>query len=106
MVTEDVIINFSPMFKRLEDGVYLGPGLLKNNIVKYFWWPILYGNETVCSKHYSIEKTDLIGIADRWVLVQVKNISTVCNVGQFDIGQFGCWTSLVQHFGSSKFLDK
>ena len=35
-----------------------------------------------------------------------KNISTVWNVGQFDIGQFGYGTSLVQHFGSSKFSDK
>ena len=35
-----------------------------------------------------------------------KNISTVWNVGQFDIGQLGCETSLVQHFGNSKFSDK
>ena len=35
-----------------------------------------------------------------------KNISTVWIVGKFDIGQLGCWTSLAQHFGSSKFLDK
>ena len=35
-----------------------------------------------------------------------KNISTVWIVEQFDIGQLRCWTSLVQHFGSSKFLDK
>ena len=35
-----------------------------------------------------------------------KNISTVWVVGQFDIGQLGCGTSLVQHFGSSKFSDK
>ena len=27
-------------------------------------------------------------------------------MGKFDIGQLGCWASLVQHFGSSKFLDK
>ena len=32
-----------------------------------------------------------------------KNISTVGNVGQFDIGQLGYGTSLVQYFGSSKF---
>ena len=51
LVTEDRIINLSPVFKRLEEGVYLGPGLLKNNILKCFRWPILYGNETVCSKH-------------------------------------------------------
>ena len=25
----------------------------KTNILKSFWWLILYGNETVCSKHYS-----------------------------------------------------
>ena len=36
MVTEDVIINFLPVFKRLEDVVYLCPGLLKNNILKCF----------------------------------------------------------------------
>ena len=35
-----------------------------------------------------------------------KNISTVWIVGKFDIGQLGCWTSLFQHFGSSKFSDK
>ena len=46
-------------------------------------------------------KTGLIDMADRQVLVQVKKI-----VGKFDIGQFGCWTSLVQHFGSSKISDK
>ena len=51
LVTEDVIINLSPLFKRLENGVYLGPGLLKNNILKCFRWPILYSNETICSKH-------------------------------------------------------
>ena len=27
-------------------------------------------------------------------------------MGQFDIGQLGCGTSLVQHFGSSKYSDK
>ena len=43
MVTEDVLINLSPIFKRLE----------KKNIVKCFRWLILNGNETVCSKHYS-----------------------------------------------------
>ena len=35
-----------------------------------------------------------------------KNISTVCYVGQFDIGQLGYGTSLVHHFGSSKFSDQ
>ena len=55
LVTEDVIINLSLLFKRLENGVYLGPGLLKNNILKYFRWPNLYGNETICSKHYSFK---------------------------------------------------
>ena len=35
-----------------------------------------------------------------------KNISTVRCVGQFDIGQLGYGTSLVQHFGSSKFSNK
>ena len=45
-------------------------------------------------------------MADRWVLKQTKNMLTVWNVGQFDIGQLGCGTSLVQHFGSSKYSDK
>ena len=53
LVTEHLIINLSPVFKWLEDGVCLGPGLLKNNILKCFWWSILYGIETVCSTHYS-----------------------------------------------------
>ena len=35
-----------------------------------------------------------------------KNISNVRNVGKFDIGQLWYGTSLVQYFGSSKFLDK
>ena len=43
-------------------------------------------------KDLKISKT---GMADRWVLVQEKNISTDWNVGQFDIGQIGCGTSLV-----------
>ena len=42
LLTENVIIKFSPVFKRLEGGVNLGPGLLKNNILKCFRWPILY----------------------------------------------------------------
>ena len=55
-------------------------------------------------KDLKISKT---GMADRWVLVQAnKNISTDWNVGQFDIGQPGCGTSLVQYFRSSKFSDK
>ena len=46
-------------------------------------------------------------MADRRVLVQVKKIiSTVWIMGKFDIGQLGCWTALVQHFGNSKFSDK
>ena len=35
-----------------------------------------------------------------------KNISTVWNVGQFDIGQLGYETSLVQYFGCSTFSGK
>ena len=35
-----------------------------------------------------------------------KYIWTVWNVGQFNIAQLGCGTSLVQHFGSSKFSDR
>ena len=53
------------------------------------------------------QKTGLIGMADRWILVQVNKIYRQCwIVGQFDIGQLTYGTSLVQHFGSSKFLDK
>ena len=43
LVTKDVIVNLSPMFKRLESDVYLCTGLLKNNILKCFRWPVLYG---------------------------------------------------------------
>ena len=43
LVTKDVIVNLSPMFKRLESDVYLCPELLKNNILKCFRWPVLYG---------------------------------------------------------------
>ena len=35
-----------------------------------------------------------------------NDISTVWIVGQFDINQLGCRTSLVQDFGSSKFSNK
>ena len=35
-----------------------------------------------------------------------KNILTVWIVGKFDIGQLGCWASLVQYFGNSEFSDK
>ena len=35
-----------------------------------------------------------------------KIISIVWIVRKFDIGHLGFWTSLVQHFGSLKFLDK
>ena len=62
LVTEDVIINFSPVPKRLEDGVNLGPGLLKKQHIEMF----SVGNfvlskkkishETVCSKHCSVKK--------------------------------------------------
>ena len=55
LLIEDVIINLSPVLKRLEGGVYLDPGLLKNNILKCFWWSILYGRETVSSKCYSFK---------------------------------------------------
>ena len=42
-------------------------------------------------------------MADRRVIVQVKKYIDNWIVEQFDIGQLGCGTSLVQHFGSSKF---
>ena len=35
-----------------------------------------------------------------------KHKSAIWIVGQFDIEQFGCVTSLVQHLGSSTFMDK
>ena len=38
--------------------------------------------------------------------ISEKNTSTVWIERKFDIGQLGCWTLLVQHFGSLKFLDK
>ena len=42
LITEDVFINLSSVFKRLEDDVYLGLGLLKNNILKCSRWPKLF----------------------------------------------------------------
>ena len=45
-------------------------------------------------------------MADRRVIVQVKKYIDNWIVEQFDIGQLGCGTSLVQHFGSSKYSDK
>ena len=45
LVTEDVIINWSQVLKRLEE----------KNILKCFRWPILYGNNS-CSKYYSFKK--------------------------------------------------
>ena len=36
LVTEDVIINFSPVSKRLEDGVNLSPALLKKQHIEMF----------------------------------------------------------------------
>ena len=38
--------------------------------------------------------------------ISEKHKSTIWIVGQFDIGQFGCGTSLVQHLGNSTFMDK
>ena len=35
-----------------------------------------------------------------------KNISIVWIMVKFDIGQLVCWTSLVKHFGNSKFSDR
>ena len=35
-----------------------------------------------------------------------KNILTVWIVRKFDIGQLGCWASLVQYFGNSEFRTK
>ena len=63
-MTEDVILNFSLVSKRLEDGVKLGPGLLlKNNILKCFGGQFCiiektFSHETVCSKHCSLKEND------------------------------------------------
>ena len=40
-----MIIKFLPLLKRLEDGVFLGSWLLKNNILKYFRWSIFVLSE-------------------------------------------------------------
>ena len=49
-------------------------------------------------KDLKISKIGLIDMADRRLLLQVKkNISTIWIVEQFDLGQLGCGTSLVQH---------
>ena len=67
-----MIINLSPVFKRLEVGVYLGSGLLENNILKYFRWPVLYGNEAVCSKHYSFKKLFLSSYLENAMRSEMK----------------------------------
>ena len=61
---------------------------------------------SVTGKHGKDLKISKTVMADRWVLVQRKSIhiSNVWNVGQFDIGQLGCGTSLVQYFGNLKFF--
>ena len=62
MVTEDVIINFSLVSKRLEDDVKLFPGLLlKNKILKCFGSQFCiiektFSHETVSSKHCFLKK--------------------------------------------------
>ena len=56
LVTEDMTVNLSPVFKQTEDRVQLGHEYLKNNILKCFRWPILNGNETVSSKYYFLRK--------------------------------------------------
>ena len=60
LVTEDVIINFPPLSKLLEDGVNLGSGLLKKQHIEMFSvdkFCIIekkISHETVCSKHCSV----------------------------------------------------
>ena len=55
-------------------------------------------------KDLKISKIGLIDMADRRLLLQVKkNISTIWIVEQFDLGQLGCGTSLVQHSGVQNF---
>ena len=46
LVTEDVIIGLSLVFRRLEEKSH----------TQMFLWPIFYGNKTVCSKHYYFKK--------------------------------------------------
>ena len=58
-------------------------------------------------KDFKISKTSFDGYGRQMgSRKSEKNISTVRNVGQIDIGQRGCGTSVVQHFGSSKFSNK
>ena len=58
-------------------------------------------------KDLKISKDRFIGYGGQaGSLTREKNISTLWIVGKFNIGRLGCWTSLVQHFGSSKFSDK
>ena len=47
LVTEDVIINFLPVFKRLEDGIRLGFEILKKNMMTCFHWSILYNRKNI-----------------------------------------------------------
>ena len=53
-----------------------------------------------------VKKISTVWIVEQFDIGQVKNISPIWIVEQFDIGQLRCGTSLVQHFRSSKFSDK
>ena len=55
LVAEAVIVITGVQMVR-EDGVHLDHGLLKNDILKCFRWPIWNGYETVSSKHYFLKK--------------------------------------------------
>ena len=51
------------MFKWLQDGVYLGPGLLKKTYWNVFGGQFCiiektFGHETICSKYCSFKKND------------------------------------------------
>ena len=52
MVTEDLIINFSLVSKRLEGGVNLGPGLLKKQHIEMF----LVANFILPKNHLVMER--------------------------------------------------
>ena len=60
LVTEDVIVSLSPVSQRLEYGIYLGHGYLKNNILKCFRRSILNDYETVYSKNIMFLKSEFL----------------------------------------------
>ena len=51
-MTDDVIINFSPMSKQLQEGVNLGPGLLEEQHIEIF----SVANFALSKKHLVIKR--------------------------------------------------